>query len=229
RFVPGGTISNPIHATPLVADFNGDGLRDVAVVSRRGKVLLRQARPDAPGVFAAPVILNPDPDAAARAVALVSTPGGLRVAALDARRPSLSLYALRPEGGCTREAGPAIPGTLPVALAAGDLNGDGRTDLVVADAGSDEVLIYLQNAGGGFGPAPDYDVHVGVSPSALDLADVDGDGRPDVAVTNQFSGDVSVLRNQGDAGFTCESRFRAGTGLYWLESHDGKLVVRSRA
>jgi hypothetical protein len=161
-------------------------------------------------------------------LAILSTPRGQILAALDAGRPSLSLYQRQPDGTFTRQAGPEIPGTLPGALAAGDLNGDGRTDLVVADAGSDEVLVYLQNPAGGFGPAPDYDLPVGVSPSALDLVDVDGDGRPDIVVTNQFSGDVSVLRNEGAAGFASESRFRAGTGLYWLEGRDGNLVVTSR-
>src|SRR5262249_33951087 len=121
-----------------------------------------------------------------------------------------------------------IPGTLPVALAAGDLNGDGLTDLVVADAGSDEVLVYLQKPTGGFGPRADYDLHVGVSPSALLLVDVDGDGRLDIVVTNQFSGDVSVRHNKGVAGFASESRFRAGTGLFWLDNHDDQIAVRSR-
>jgi hypothetical protein len=228
RFVPGGTISNPIHATPLVADFNGDGLPDVAVVGRQGKVLLRLARPDAPGTFAPPVAVNPDPDPPARAVAVISTPGGQTLAALDAGGSSLSFYRRQPDGTFTRQAGPTVPGTLPGALAAGDLNGDGLTDLVVADAGSDEVLVYLQTATGGFGPTPDDDLHVGVSPSALDLVDVDGDGLLDIVVANQFSGDVSVLHSEGEAGFTSESRFRAGTGLYWLEDHDGKLVVTSR-
>jgi hypothetical protein len=228
RFVPGGTISNPIHATPLVADFNDDGLPDVAVVGRQGKILLRLGRADTPGVFAAPVTVNPDPNPAARALTLVSTPQGQRLAALDARSPSLSFYEYQSDGTFTHQAGPTIPGTLPVALAAGDLNGDGLTDLVVADAGSNEVLVYLQQATGGFGPTPDYDLPVGVSPSALDLVDLGGDGRLDIVVTDQFSGDVSVLRNLGTAGFTSASRFRAGTGLYWLESHDEKLVVRSR-
>jgi hypothetical protein len=174
------------------------------------------------------VVVNPDPDPAARALALISTPRGQWLAALDAGHPSLSFYEPQPDGTFTRQAGPAVPGTLPVALAAGDLNGDGLTDLVVANAGSDEVLVYLQTATGGFGPTPDDDLHVGVSPSALDLVDVDGDGRLHVVVTNQFSGDVSVLHNEAGAGLTAESRFRAGTGLYWLQAHDDKLVVRSR-
>src|SRR5262249_28943299 len=50
----------------------------------------------------------------------------------------------------------------------------------------------------------------------------------DIVTTNQFSGDVSVLCNDVRAPFATESRFRAGTGLYWLENHDESWIVRSR-
>ncbi|HMC64572.1 MAG TPA: VCBS repeat-containing protein, partial [Gemmataceae bacterium] len=225
RFVPGGTISNPIHATPLVADWNGDGVPDVAVINRQGQILLRLARPGSPGVFEAPTVVNPDPRVAARDMAVISTTGTFLLAALDAKSSSLSFYSRRPDG---TSAGPAIPGTLAVSVAAGDLNGDSRKDLVVADAGSNQVFVYLQNKSGGFGPTPAYQVGVGISPSAIDVVDVDKDGRPEIVVTNQFSGDVSVLRNETGGACLCESRFRAGTGLYWLDRHADDLAVRSR-
>src|SRR5262249_44444169 len=148
--------------------------------------------------------------------------------ALDAKSSSLSFYSRRADGTFVRTAGPAIPGTLAVSIAAGDLNGDGRNDLVIADAGSNQVFVYLQKQTGGFGPAPDYQLGVGISPSALDLVDVDNDSRLEIVVTNQFSGDVSVLRSEPGGTCMCESRFRAGTGLYWLDQHAGDLVVRSR-
>jgi large repetitive protein len=226
-FVAGGTVSNPLHATPLVADWNGDGVPDVTVVAQGGKILLRLARPGAAGVFEAPVVVNPDPLPAARDLAVLSSGGSLVLAALDARSPSLSLYARNTDGSFTRRPGPTVPGALPVRVAAGDLNGDGRDDLVVADAGSDEVLVWLQNAAGGFGPTPDYDLAVGRSPSDLRLVDVDGDGRPDIVVTNQFSGDVSVLRNDPVAPFASALRFRAGIGLYATTQQDGRSAVHS--
>jgi hypothetical protein len=111
---------------------------------------------------------------------------------------------------------------------AGDLNGDGLDDLVVAAAGSNQVFVYLQNPDGSFGATPSYEAPVGGSPSDLALADVDADGRPDILVTNWFSGDVSVLLNTAGHPFDTENRYRAGTGPYLVDQVNGSLVVRSR-
>src|SRR5262249_7739726 len=146
------TIANEIHATPLVADLNGDGTPDVAVVNNRGEILLRLGRPDTPGTFDPPVVLNPDPRFAARELALVRTGRGMVLAALDAHDSALSFYSRGPGGTFIRSPGPVVPGTLPVRLASGDLNGDGLDDLVVATTGTNQVLVYLHRAGGGFGP-----------------------------------------------------------------------------
>jgi hypothetical protein len=226
-FLSPDTISNEIHATPLVADADGDGTPDVAVINRAGQVLLRHGRPGEPGTFAPPVVLNPDPQFAVRELALVRTGGGLILAALDARDSALSFYSRAPGGTFTGVAGPTVPGILPVRLASGDLNGDGRDDLVVAATGTNEVFVYLQQEAGDFGSSPDYQVGVGVNPSAIRVADTDGDGRLDIVVTNQFSGDVSVLPNDPARPFCPELRFRGGVGLYWMEQRDGSPVIHS--
>ncbi len=84
-------------------------------------------------------------------------------------------------------------GTGPAAIAAGDLDGDKKMDLVVANAGSNDVTVLLSTTG--YSLSARY--AVGNTPKALAVGDLDGDGRPDVVVANDLDQTVSVLLNQG--------------------------------
>ncbi|HJZ94453.1 MAG TPA: VCBS repeat-containing protein, partial [Gemmataceae bacterium] len=231
-FVPPEAVGTALRSTPVVADLDGDGAADVAVTNRAGNILFRRGRPAEPGAFDPPVILNPDPRYAVRDLAVVFTPQGPILAALDAHDSSVSFYSRGADGNLTRTGGLAVPGTLPARLAAGDLNGDRRDDLVVVAGGSTEVFVYLQgepgaSATGAFAAAPDFTADVGLVPSDVALVDADGDGRLDIEVTSQFAGDVRVLLNLAPAPFGSGLRFRAGTGLYYLDDLTGTPQVRS--
>src|SRR5205823_3047139 len=101
-------------------------------------------------------------------------------------------------------------GTFPIAIAAGDLNGDGRTDLVVSNRKSKNVSVLLGIGGGRFGPAP-RPIQVGKSPGGVALADVDGDTKPDLVVANGGSNNVSVLLGDGSGGFGTAASFAVGS------------------
>ena len=58
-FVDPGQFATTPHATPLVADVNGDGTDDVLVVDGAGNILYRQGIPGQPGTFEPPVTVNP--------------------------------------------------------------------------------------------------------------------------------------------------------------------------
>src|SRR5262249_25640780 len=66
---------------------------------------------------------------------------------------------------------------------------------------------------GSFPTNPNFTLQTGASPADLALADLDGDGRKDIAITNRYSGDVSVYLNLASNPFAQEQRFRAGMGL----------------
>ena len=84
-------------------------------------------------------------------------------------------------------------GKQPKSVAIGDLNGDQRPDLAVANLGSDDVSVLLGTATGTFVPAASSPLKVGKQPISVAIGDLNGDQHPDLAVTNASSGDVSVL------------------------------------
>jgi hypothetical protein len=95
----------------------------------------------------------------------------------------------------------------PTHLAAGDLNRDGRPDLVVTarEITSDTVSVYL-NTGSGFGPRTSYKTAGG--PQAVALADLDGDGDLDVVV----AGFADPQRGPGRPATGIATHLNAGDG-----------------
>ncbi len=92
-------------------------------------------------------------------------------------------------------------GTDPNSVTIGDLNGDGRPDLAISNISSDTVSVLRNTSGGGnlsFGNRTMYGT--GFGPSSVAMGDLDGDGRPDLAVTNNNGNTVSVLRNTSEGG-----------------------------
>lgn len=92
-------------------------------------------------------------------------------------------------------------GSSPMSLAIGDLDGDGKPDIAVANNGSNTISVFPNTSGSGnvsFGPKTD--ISTGLSPANVSIGDIDGDGRPDLAVTNKTSNTVSVIKNTSTSG-----------------------------
>lgn len=88
-----------------------------------------------------------------------------------------------------------VVGTYPDAVAALDLDGDGKPDLVAVNGGDDSVSVLLGKGDGTFLPKVDYPT--GPGPGPIAAVDLDGDGKPDV-VTANADATVSVLLGRGD-------------------------------
>jgi hypothetical protein len=101
-------------------------------------------------------------------------------------------------------------GSGPDALVAGDFNGDGRTDLAVANQEDNTVSVVLGNGDGTF--QPEFTYTVGSYPAAIVAGDFNGDGRVDLAVANSRDGTVSVLLGNGDGTFQPQVTYRVGSG-----------------
>ncbi|MBI2968110.1 MAG: VCBS repeat-containing protein [Bacteroidetes bacterium] len=106
-------------------------------------------------------------------------------------------------------------GSNPQNVATGDLDGDGKPDLVVADY-TDNKISVLRNTGtsGIISFATKVDFATGTIPYWVAIGDLDGDGKPDLAVANFYDNTISVLRNTGAIGtisFAPKEDFTAGS------------------
>jgi hypothetical protein len=107
----------------------------------------------------------------------------------------------------------------------GDLDGDGKPDLAVANQGAGTVSV-LRNTSSGAGNisfAPKVDYTVGASPNFDFIGDLDSDGKPDLAVSNVSSASISTFRNTsvpGTISFAAKVDFATGTIPYGLSMCD---------
>ncbi len=102
-----------------------------------------------------------------------------------------------------------------IAIAAFDLDGDGNLDLVVTNSSSLTVSTLLGNGDGSFkGRMTTKLSSPSGTPQALAIGDFNGDGIPDIAITNG-SNQVYILLGTGTGTFTVSagSPFTVGNGV----------------
>ena len=85
----------------------------------------------------------------------------------------------------------------PGAVKLADLNGDGIPDLIVANSGSNNVLVYPGLGNGQFGPPVNGAMASPPAPTRPASTVANLNGQPDLLVANTGSNDVSVLLGQG--------------------------------
>ena len=92
-------------------------------------------------------------------------------------------------------------GLVPVSVAVGDFNLDGDLDLATANSfgGAGNVSVLLGNGDGTFQIAVNYPAVV--NPYSVGTGDLNGDGKPDLAVVSLYSTNVAVLLGNGDGTF----------------------------
>ena len=126
-------------------------------------------------------------------------------------------------------------GTGPIFVTMGDVNGDGRLDLAVANFNSNNVSV-LPHATIPGAAAPNFaakqDFATGEAPLFVEVEDLNGDGLLDLAVANLNASTVSVLLNTTDLGaatpgFTVKQDFATGASPRSVScgdlNGDGKL------
>jgi hypothetical protein len=222
-FAAARTTALPNTPTALtVADLNGDGKPDVAV-----------ADPN-PSALAVEVLLNDGSGALGgplpRAIGVI--PNGLAsgdfdddhktdlvVSALHLGLSGAQGVAVLPNPSNNGMLGPPVMSAIsgsPTAIAAADLDGDGKPDVAVTDFTTGRVEVLVGQGGGSFAAAVPY----AASGRGISAADLNGDGRPDLVVTNDYGANVAVLLNQGKGVFGTPASFPTANGPLGLAIAD---------
>ena len=104
-------------------------------------------------------------------------------------------------------AAPAATATqkTPIWTVSADLNGDGKPDLAVANAGSQTVTVSLGNGDGTFQTPVPYSVAPNCSPNYLAAGDFNNYGKPDLLVACVLGSELLVLPGKGDGTFGARS------------------------
>jgi acetyl esterase/lipase len=213
---PLGTIA--VGSTPSLlttGDFNGDGSADLAVAntgSNNVSVLLGNGS----GGFSLAGNFAVGVGPVSIAVGDVNGDGSLDLAVANSGANTISVLLGDGNGSFGSASDFATGGSIGASsVAIADFDLDGRPDVVVANRGPfpnyatpGTIALLRQNEDGSFGPARTFTV--GANPAAVVVADLNGDGRMDVATANLESDNVSVLLGNGDGSLAPAQNYQVG-------------------
>jgi len=235
---PGGGVSNTVYfqvrrAKPSIAfnnasygvgqepfeitsaDFNGDSNQDLAVANVSGdnvSILLGKAN----GTFNSSTEYPAGPFPVALVAGDFNHDHLMDLAVANGGnasngKPGTVSVLLTKKGGGFESPITTPCGTGPIAIVAGDFNGDGRLDIGVADYNlsfGNTVAVLLGRGDGTFKNFVTY--QTGAAPEGLATADVNGDGILDLVTANEVDDTVSVLLGNGDGTFQGNLNYAVG-------------------
>ena len=188
----------------VVADFNGDGIADIASASAStGQIAVVLG--DGGGVFVPSQTLQVPESPFFLAATDINGDGITDLVASSGVGTNLTVFL--GNGNGTFQSGFTVPGVATSSLgfpggAIADFNGDGRADILFPEFTNGSAIgvdVLLGNGDGTFQPVNRYPVTSNYA--AVAVADFNGDGKPDVAISNFAANSVSILLGNGDGTF----------------------------
>ncbi len=185
-------------ASSLAADLNGKGGLDLVIADWDASTV-QVLRNDGHGNFQPGEPLPTGPNPSNLTLADLRGTGRLDIVTLDSNY-AVSVLLKNSDGTFepattvyTADSQTILPSLDVQGLAVADVYGSGIPALVLADESSSAVEILAGNGDGSF--QDPVLIPVGAAPSALDLADLNHDGRPDLIVTSRTNS-TTILLNQ---------------------------------
>jgi len=219
-----------------ISDFNGDGKPDFAVANYKSNTISVFLNMTAQGSDTPAFSTKVDFTTGVRPVSLaagdLNADGRPDIAVANYRANTVSIFmntTVRNETTVSFSTKTDFSTEeRPMSVSIGDLNGDGKPDIGVGNYGSNTVSVLL-NATRRGAVTPSFptktDFKTGSNPQSVCIVDVDGDGRPDLAVADYSSGTVSIFFNTTEPGsatpsFPIKKDIIAGTAPCSVSSGD---------
>lgn len=205
-----------------IGNLDANGFVDVVTSNRSSldvTVLLNNA-----GVLGSPAQYPIGGEPRGVAVGLVDNDGLLDIVVADHDGRSIEVLLNDPSSPGVFVAGPSLslgPDLRPDGVDVEDLDGDGDRDIVTGSSGNglNFATVFFNQGNGTFGGANHFAAGA-VNPGSVVAVDFDRDGRRDIALANQDSGNVTVLRNLGGGSFAAALPFAVGTNPQGLVAAD---------
>lgn len=201
--LPGGPVTHLV----ALGDLNGDAKLDLAITSHDSNnviVLLGNGRGGFAPAPASPVAALTGTPPHNHGLVLADVNGDAHLDILTSNQNHHSVSVLLGDGRGGFRPAPDSPfpvGRAPYPLAVGDVNNDGKPDIVTPNVGSNNLTVLLGDGRGGFSPAPASPLVVQIRPYFVALADFNGDHNLDIAASHDDITLISVLLGDGHGGF----------------------------
>ncbi|CAF1358358.1 unnamed protein product [Rotaria sp. Silwood1] len=215
RFLPVNTYKLDINSQPtkiVIGDFNNDSRLDLAVANANKRFIYVMLR-NKTHPLAQPTTFSTGVNSRPRSVIVsdFNSDNQLDIAVANSEMSNILIFLGDGNGNFAKQ-GYYLTGSSsnPVSLAIGDFNNDRRTDIVVVNANSSNICIFIGYANGSFTILETYSTGENSDPSSIAVADLNKDNQTDIVVTDSSTSNVLVFFGLGNGSLSTPDRYSLG-------------------